>query len=154
LTCAYSYSAVKCGEESNDHMATAVEIGQGTGETKTLGMFFGPTNVNLWRIARANDGGESGYAAEIAAETNPEIIGASMRIVDFHTELARAYARLRGRESDAVRQMLVAERVAPQHLYTSPIARETARHLIGVYPSRSGVSALKGLCGRIGIDVG
>lgn len=154
LSCGHSYCALRCDEESNDHMATAVKIGQRTGETKTFGLFFGPTNVNLWRIARENEGGKAGHAASIAAATNPEILGASMRIVDFHTELARSYARLRGRENDAVRQLMVAERVAPQHLHTSPIARETARHLIGRIPSRSGVSALKGLCGRIGIAVG
>ena len=74
--------------------------------------------------------------------------------MDFHTEVARAYARLRGRESDAVRRLLVAERVAPQHLHTSPTVRETARHLLDRLPSRTDGSALKGLCGRIGIAIG
>jgi len=154
LSCGYAYRALRRGEESRDHMAAAVEFGQRTGETKTLGLFFGPTNVNLWRISLANDVERPGGAAEIAAETRPELLGASMRIADFHAELARAYARLRGRENDAVRQLMVAERIAPQHLHTSPMARETARSLLGRLPSRSGVSALRGLCGRMCVDVG
>lgn len=154
LACGCACRALNRGADSRDHLAAAAEMGQRMGETKTLGLFFGPTNINLWRISLENEGGEPGHAASIAAVTNPQVLGASMRIVEFHAELARACARLRGRESDAVRQLMVAERVAPQHLHTSPIARETARHLLGRISSRSGVSALRGLCGRIGIDAG
>jgi len=146
--------ALKREEDSGEHLAAAAGLGQRLGETKTLGLFFGPTNINLWRINLENDHGDPAHAANIAVATNPQVLGAGMRIVDFHTELARSYARLRGRENDAVRQLMVAERVAPQHLHTSPTARETARYLVGRAPSKSTISALRGLCGRIGIETG
>ncbi|SNY37343.1 helix-turn-helix domain-containing protein [Paractinoplanes atraurantiacus] len=153
LSCGYSYSGLRRNEESGDHMAAAINLGQRVGESKAFGLFFGPTNVNIWRMARANDSGEPARAVNISEETNPAILGAAMRIADFHIELARAYGRLKGREGDAARQLLAAERLAPQHLHTSSIARETARHLITKRLSRSNASAMKRLCGRMGVAV-
>jgi hypothetical protein len=71
------------------------------------------------------------------------------RLVLFHADLARAYAGMRGREAEAVKHLLVAERVAPQHVHSSPLMQETARGLLDRAQRRAGGAALRGLCERM-----
>ena len=91
-----------------------------------MGLFFGPTNVNIWQIGIEVDGGDPAYAANIARGTNPATIAAGFRQVFFYADAGRPYARLRGRYREAIRYLLTAERLAPQHVHTSPMAQETA----------------------------
>jgi len=48
--------------------------------------------------------------------------------VHYHIDRARALVNIR-RPQDAARALLTAERLAPQHLRTSVVARETVRLL-------------------------
>lgn len=72
--------------------------------------------------------------------TNPALIPAGFRQVFFYADTARAYARLRGRERLAVRYLLTAERLAPQHMHTSAPARAQRK---------AGGSALRGPAARM-----
>jgi hypothetical protein len=66
-------------------------------------------------------------------------------------DLARGYSDL-GRGQDAVRMLLRAERVAPQHVRSSTAAGVTAQPLPGQLRQAAGGSALHGLCERIGVS--
>ncbi|BCJ59778.1 hypothetical protein Jiend_32000 [Micromonospora endophytica] len=70
-----------------------------------------------------------------------------MRQVYFWLDLGRA-AEAVGRDRDAVRMLLAAERVGPQHARSSVSARETARSLL-----RKGAASpeLRGLCKRMSL---
>src|SRR3954453_20514108 len=111
-----------------------------------MGLFFCPTNVNIWRIGIDVDRGGPVHAMEIAPTTNPTTIGAGCRQVFYYADVARAYARLRGKEPEAIRFLLTAERIAPQHLHTSPLARETTRALLERSRRQAGGTQLRGLC--------
>ncbi len=146
LVCADASRGLERLGDSRDWGARAVELAERTGETDTMGLFFGPTNVNIWRIGIEADGGDAVRAAEIARDTNPATI-AACRQVFFYADTARAYARLRGKDKEAVRYLLTAERIAPQHLHSSALAQETTRSLL----EKSAGAPLRGLCERMGV---
>ncbi|GIF13715.1 hypothetical protein FHX34_105224 [Actinoplanes teichomyceticus] len=50
-----------------------------------------------------------------------------------------------------MRFLLTAERVAPQHVHTSPLVRESARGLLERSRRAAGGSELRGLCERLRI---
>src|SRR5205823_7170235 len=70
LTC--GFAALGAGgslDESLGRLDEAARIAERTGETDTLGLFFGPTNVRFWRLSMETDGGEPGRGVEIAGHT-------------------------------------------------------------------------------------
>ena len=81
-------------------------------------------------------------AAHLNVATLPPI-----RQVNLYTDLARALTDVR-RDDEAVRMLMAAERVAPQHTRSSAAARETARSLL--HKARR-ASAVQGLCERMGV---
>ena len=100
----------------------------------------------FWRVGTEVDGGDPEEAVRIALETNPSILPVPMRQVMFYLDAARALAYI-GRDRDAVRYVVTAERVAPQLVHASPLAAETARGL----RDRAGGPQLRGLCERMGL---
>jgi hypothetical protein len=151
LVCADASRGLRRLDDSRAWSAQASDLAARTGESDALGLFFGPTNVNIWRIGIEADGGEPGRAAEIAHGTNPAVITAGCRQVFYYADTARAYAKLRGRDQDAVRYLLTAERIAPQHVHTSPVAQETTRSLLEQSRRQAGGTQLRGLCERMGV---
>ena len=141
-------SASRSGDNGS-WLTEAATIARRTGETTTFALYFGPANVNLWRLGFEADAGEPGRAVEIATTADVSAARVNSRVVFFHTDLARAYAGLRGRDQDAVKHLLAAERVAPQHVHSSPLVQETARSLLDRVQRRSGGTALRGLCERM-----
>jgi len=114
-----------------------------------MGLYFGPTNVAIWQIGIEADGGDPGRAAEIARATKPAAIPAGFRQVFYYADTARALARLRSRDREAIRYLLTAERLAPQHVHTSALARETTRALLDRSIRRAGGTELRGLAERL-----
>ena len=100
-------------DESRAWSAQAAQLAERTGETETMSLFFGPTNVNFWRIGIEVDGGDPARALDIARSTYPATIAAGCRQVFYYADVGRAYARLRGKDREAIRFLLTAERIAP-----------------------------------------
>ncbi|MEV6348345.1 helix-turn-helix domain-containing protein [Actinoplanes sp. NPDC051851] len=149
LNCALSARGMRRLDDSRGWLAEAAGLAARTGETETLTLFFGPTNVAFWRIGIEVDGGDPGRAAEIARSANPALLPLGFRQVFFYADTARALAGLRGRDAEAIRFLLAAERVAPQHVHTSPVVRETSRALLERSRRQAGGVALRGLCHRL-----
>lgn len=150
LAAANASRALGRPSDSATWVEEAAALAQRTGDTDTMWLWFGPTNVNLWRIAMEADAGDPGRAVSIARGTNPATIPAHMRQVAFHTDTARALAHLR-RDREAVQHLLVAERAAPQYVHSSGLARETARALLDRAQRNAGGPELRGLCERVGV---
>ncbi|GLW31144.1 helix-turn-helix domain-containing protein [Actinoplanes regularis] len=149
LNCAYASRGRKRPDDSRAWSDEAAALAGRTGETTTLGLFFGPTNVNIWRIGIETDGDDPGLAASIARDTDPAALPIGFRQVFFYTDTARALARLRDRDREAIRLLLAAERVAPQHVHTSSLVRETARALLERSRRIAGGGELRAFCGRL-----
>jgi hypothetical protein len=149
LICAQSARATRRPDDSRAWVAEAAELARGTGETTTMGLYFGPTNVAIWRIGIEVDGDDPGRAAEVARGTDPAALPVGFRQVFYYADTARALARLRGRDREAIRFLLVAERIAPQHVHTSAMVQETTRMLLERSRRAAGGAELRGLCARM-----
>ena len=81
------------------------------------------------------------------------VIPAGFRQVFYYADTARALTRLRSRDREAIRFLLTAERLAPQHVHTSALARETTRALLDRSNRRTGGTELRGLAERLQITI-
>jgi hypothetical protein len=118
LICAWASHGRSRLDDSRGWSSEAAALARHTGETTTMGLFSGPTNVDIWRIGIEVDE-DPARAAKIARHTTPAAIPASFRQVFHYACTARALARLGGKDREAVRFLLTAERIAPQHVHTS-----------------------------------
>jgi transcriptional regulator with XRE-family HTH domain len=149
LNCALASRGCGRPDDSRAWSAEAAGLAARTGETSTMGLYFGPTNVAIWQIGIEADGGDPGRAAEIARTTNPAALPFGFRQVYYYADTARALARLRGRDREAVRFLLTAERLAPQHVHTSALIRETTRTLLDRSHRSAAGTELRGLAERL-----
>jgi hypothetical protein len=136
-------------DDSLDWLTEAAALAGRTGETRTMGMFFGPTNVDIWRMSIEVDDGDPAGVVEIARRTNPAAIPAGFRQVFYYADTARALTRIGGRDREAIRFLLTAERIAPQHVRTSAELGETIRVLLDRSRRQTGGTALRGLSERM-----
>src|SRR5262249_28654261 len=147
LTSGHTAYATRRPADGVEYYAEAARLAERTGETDTFGQFFGPTNVAFWQVGTEVDGGDPDEAVRVALGTNPAALAVPMRQVMFYLDAARGLAWV-GRDRDAVRYMVTAERVAPQLVHASPLAAETTRGL----RDRAGGPQLRALCERMGLS--
>lgn len=136
-------------DDSRDWLDEAAVLAVRTGETNTLGMFFGPTNVDIWRMSIEVDDGDPARVVEIAKRTDPAAVPAGVRQVFYYADTARALTKLGGRDREAVRFLLTAERIAPQHVRTSYVLGETVRTLLERSRRQAAGSELRALGERM-----
>lgn len=136
-------------DDSRDWLTGAAGLARRTGETTTMGMFFGPTNVDIWRISIEADDGDPAEVVKIARRTDPAVIPAGIRQVFYYADTARALARAGGRDREAIRYLSVAERIAPQHVRTCPELAATVRLLLDRSHRRTGGADLRALHERL-----
>lgn len=149
LTLAFSLVGADRTGDAEAPLAEAAVLAERTGETDTLALMFGPTNLRLWELAIITDGGDPVDALPIIAETNPLIIPSQSRQVCFYTDAARTLARL-GQYDRAVKFFEVAEGVAPQRVHGDPIVIESVRGLLETVRQRAVSHRLRGLAQRVG----
>ncbi|HZN20348.1 MAG TPA: helix-turn-helix domain-containing protein [Micromonosporaceae bacterium] len=145
LHLAGAYAARGLRQDATTHLTEAGQLAGRTGETDTHCLYFGPTNVRIWRVSMDTDGGDPGQAVAIARTTNPLLIPVAARQSLFYIDTGRALARL-GRSKEAARMLLIGERTAPQRVRASRFVRETVRAL----SARPGAE-LHGLAERVGV---
>jgi transcriptional regulator with XRE-family HTH domain len=110
-----------------DHLDEAARVALLTGERNGLQQHFGPTNVNVWRVAIGAELGQGPTTAE-RVEREPldlDTLGSKDRIAALHFDLARSWAQAEGdRDSEAIRHLDTADRIAPTRIRNDPIARD------------------------------
>jgi transcriptional regulator with XRE-family HTH domain len=136
-------------DDSRDWLTEAAGLAEHTGEANTMGMFFGPTNVDIWRMSIEVDDGDPVKVVEIARRNNPAAIPAGVRQVFYYADTARALTRIGGRDREAIRFLLTAERIAPQHVRTSGEIAGTIRVLLDRSRRQAGGTELRGLSERM-----
>ena len=150
LSAAFSLYAQGQTDRAFERLDEAARLAEQTGDTSTFELFFGPTNIGIWRVSMETDGGEPGKALEIARGINPTLIDSPSRQTSFYLDTGRALARLR-QDAEAVRMLLTAERLAPQRVRSDPLVAETARALLERARRNAGGPELRGLCERVGV---
>lgn len=110
-----------------DHLDEAARVAMLTGERNGLQQHFGPTNVNVWRVAIGAELGQGPAAAE-RVEREPidlDALGSKDRIAALHFDLARSWAQAEGdRDNEVIRHLDTADRIAPARIRNDPIARD------------------------------
>jgi hypothetical protein len=136
--------------EAETRLTEAAEIAERTGDSAALRLMFGPNNVRFWRVSMETDAGDPGLAVAVARDTNPQAVPRVSRQTMFYLDTGRALARI-GKDQEAIRMLVTAERLGPQLIRNSPLAAETARALLErAHRNASGVE-LRGLCERLGV---
>lgn len=136
-------------EDSLEPVAEAQAIAARTGESAALRLMFGPTNISLWRISMEAGGADPDRAVEIARHTQPQLVDSVSRQFAYYADTGRALART-GKDQDALRMLLTAERLGPQRM-RSPMIAETVRGMLDRARRGTGWTELRGLCERLGI---
>lgn len=88
---------------------------------------FGPTNVQLHRVAASLDLGDVAWVVEHGGQIDASHLPAE-RSVAHQIDLARAYSYV-ARDDDALAQLLDAEVAAPQIVRHSAVVRDTVKSL-------------------------
>ncbi|MGH3780849.1 MAG: helix-turn-helix domain-containing protein, partial [Pseudonocardiaceae bacterium] len=87
-------------------------------------LWFGPTNVGIWRTSLAVEIGEHGMALEAAKTVHPELLPGNVRQAEFWAEVGRALVAGKKTRDKGVRVLLHAEQLAPQRIHHDLFVRE------------------------------
>lgn len=150
LTTAFSLVGAGRPADAAAPLAEASVLARHTGETDTLALMFGPTNVRLWEMAILVDGGDPLDAIEVASNTNPLLIPSPSRQATFYLDQGRCLGKL-GEVDRAVKSIEAAERIAPQRVHGDPLVVETVAGLLDAAHRRTVGLRLRGLCERVGV---
>lgn len=131
-------------------VSEAEDIAAHTGQTDAFWLSFGPTNIDFWRVSMLTDGGDPEAAVELARTLTPSVIPSASKQANFRMDLGRALAAL-DRDAEAVRQLVTAERMAPQRVRNNPLVKEAARDLLERSQRNAVGVELRGLAERVGV---
>ena len=115
--------------EARTHLDLAEEIGGRLAQDRNdFDTEFGPTNVQLHRVAVAVDLGDAGEALEVAANVDASHLSPE-RQARFLVDVARAHTQRR-QIGEAVAALTEADRLAPEHVRAHHQARATLQDLL------------------------
>jgi hypothetical protein len=134
-----------------DHVDEAAAVALRMGEAHSLRLWFGPTNVGIWRMAVAVESGDGGRAAELAKSVDPRVIPARTRQSAYYAELGRGLAQDRGNDRAALQALRTAEDLAPQDTRSNPLVRDVVSSMLTRARRDAGGRDLRGMAYRMGI---
>jgi transcriptional regulator with XRE-family HTH domain len=151
-------AALAAGAQS-DHDTVAIHLQEASALASRMGtevgtwadMFFGPTNVSIWKTSIAFELGEHGQVLEAAKTAHPELLPSSNLQAEFWTEVGRAMVAEKKTRDKAVRVLLHAEQLAPQRIRNDVLVRETVAGLLRRARRDAGGRELRSLAWRMGI---
>jgi transcriptional regulator with XRE-family HTH domain len=114
-------------------------------------LWFGPTNVGIWRTSLAVEIGEHGKALEAAKTVHPELLPGNVRQAEFWAEVGRALVAGKKTRNKGVRVLLHAEQLAPRRLRHDLLVREAVAGLLRQARRDAGGRELRGLAWRMGV---
>ncbi|MGH3547975.1 MAG: helix-turn-helix domain-containing protein [Pseudonocardiaceae bacterium] len=114
-------------------------------------LWFGPTNVGIWRTSLAVEIGEHGKALAAANAVHPELLPGTSRQAEFWAEVGRALVAGKKTRDKGVRVLLHAEQLAPQVIRGDVFVREAVTGLLGQARRDAGGRELRRLAWRMGV---
>jgi transcriptional regulator with XRE-family HTH domain len=113
-------------------------------------LWFGPTNVGIWKTSIAVEVGQHGQALQAAKTVHPELLP-NRRQAEFWAEVGRALAAEKKTRDKAVRVLVRAEQIAPQRIHNDLFVREAVAGLLRQARRDAGGRELRGLAWRMGL---
>jgi transcriptional regulator with XRE-family HTH domain len=114
-------------------------------------LWFGPTNVGIWKTSLAVEIGEHGQALEAAKSVHPELLPGGVRQAEFWAEVGRALVATKRTQEKGVRVLLHAEQLAPQRIRADVFVREVVAGLLRQARRDAGGRELRALAWRMGV---
>lgn len=153
LNAAMASAALRKPDEARTHLAEASTIAERLPEdVNTFGhLYFGRTNVAVWRVSLGTELGDGGKVAELARGVRPEEIPSAARQAMFYADLGRALAGDKRTRPQAVRALVKAESIAPQRIRNHPFVRETITDLVRRAQRDATGRDLRGIAYRMGL---
>jgi tetratricopeptide (TPR) repeat protein len=151
----YLSAAMACardgdGDSAGELLEVAGRCADELGRDMASPAVFGPSNVDIHRVAVAMDLGDAGTALEWAERTPVQLPpGYEERQARCLIDVARAYAEQQ-RDDDAVRTFLEAEEIAPEEVRTHRLTQLVLGDLLA-RERRSRTPALRPLAARCGV---
>jgi transcriptional regulator with XRE-family HTH domain len=142
-------TASALGQNPADHLAAADVLAERTGEGATYSMFFGPSNIHVWRMSMALERREGGEVLRLAEQIDPRSIDSADRKSRYFIERARGQF-MEGDTAGAQTSILHAEHIAPLQARTRTTVRELVGAMIRQARRDLGSSELGRLAQRVG----
>ncbi|MGH3829189.1 MAG: helix-turn-helix domain-containing protein [Pseudonocardiaceae bacterium] len=114
-------------------------------------LWFGATNVGIWKTSLAVELSEHGHAVRAATAVHPELLPGTSRQAEFWADLGRALIVGKKTQEKGVRVLLHAEQLAPQRIRHDVFIRETIADLLRQARRDAGGRELRGLAWRMGV---
>jgi transcriptional regulator with XRE-family HTH domain len=114
-------------------------------------LWFGVTNVGIWRTSIAVELGQYDQALEVAETVRPELLPGTSRQAEFWAELGRALVASTKTREKGVRVLMHAEQLAPQRIRHDIFVREAITDSLRQARRVAGGRELRGLAGRLGV---
>jgi hypothetical protein len=148
-------------EEARAHLSEATNVARFLGEPTPYsrlsagigGLWFGPTNVDMWRVAMAAELADAATALTVSERVTPGMVPVPERWGHFYIDQARALATDGKRDREAMYALARAEHAAPQHVRFSPVARDLMATLRRRAKRRADAQELTALARRLGLDM-
>jgi transcriptional regulator with XRE-family HTH domain len=151
LNAALAQTCISGPSGGADHLDEAGAIALRTGEAHSFRLWFGPTNVGIWRMSVAVESGDGGRAAEIAESIEPRIIPSRGRQKDYYLELGRGLAQDHKNDRAALQALRKAEDLAPQETRSNPLVRDVVSSMLARARRDAAGRELRGIAYRMGM---
>lgn len=146
-------------DDARSHLDEAADVAASLGEPERTGdmtagfngNWFGPTQVQYWRVAVAAELGDDSEAVRVSEHIDLDAVPVPNRWVYYWTDLARALAA-GGNDREAMHALARAERAAPQHFRFNQVARGLVSTLIQRTSRRAVGEEMLALAHRLGVD--
>lgn len=139
-------------DEADAHLAEAADTATRAAETNFAHLYFGPANIEIWRVMVAVERGEGGKAVEIARALPADSLPPSAeRQSALYLDVGRGLATEKATRDQAVMAFRHAEDIAPQKVRANPFVREAVTDLLRRARRDAGGRELRGMAYRMGL---
>jgi tetratricopeptide (TPR) repeat protein len=114
------------------------------------GVWFGRTNVGVWRVSIGVELGEGARVAEVAASVRPHTVP-KVRQADYWTDYGRALLTERKTRERGLAALLRAESLAPQKVRSNVFVREAVTNMLAAARRDAGGRELRAWLGAWGL---
>ena len=151
-------SAALAAATQADHDTTATHLQEASALADRMdtevgtwaNLWFGPTNVGIWRLSLAVELGEYGQAVQAAKAVHPELVPSTARQAVFWAELGRALIAEKRTQQEGLHLLRRAEQLSPQRIRHDIFVRETVADLLRQAQREADGRELRGLAWRLG----
>jgi len=139
-------------DDAEAHLREAEAVAAGLDDADWWDLYFGPTSVKIHRTQVAATLGRGEELPTLAERVDETSLSSVVQRCYLHTNVALGLGQVRGRADDAVRELRLAEEIAPVRLRTrTSIVPGLVMQLLSRPMRASSLRELRGKAYRVGI---